>query len=66
MENIENILRRLEEKIDFVYLQAQKARRTRQITLLLTIVFFLLPFIILIFMLPKILGGMTADIEQFL
>lgn len=52
METTEEQLKRLEEKIDAVYVSTEKARKYLLITLIITVVTIVLPILIAIFMIP--------------
>lgn len=65
-QEVSHRLEKIESKLDALVSQAEKAQKMKQMGLIITIIFFILPVILLLFMLPKILGGMTANLEGLL
>lgn len=55
MENIENRLKAIEEKVDKVFVSAEKTRKYFLWILILTVVAFVLPLIGMLFAIPKFL-----------
>jgi TRAP-type mannitol/chloroaromatic compound transport system permease small subunit len=59
-------LNRIEQKLDFMYDQTEKSKQMKKISLIVTLILFVLPVILLLVMLPKIMGNMTSQVEMFL
>jgi len=57
---IEAALARQEEKIDAIYTSVEKTRKTFQMIVWITIVTVVLPFILLLFALPSIIGTLSS------
>lgn len=51
----------LEQKVDYLVSQARAASTARKITLILTILFVVLPVVLLMFVLPSAMESLTAS-----
>lgn len=58
-QEILNKLKALEEKIDAIYISAEKTRKYFKWTFIATIVFFVLPLIMIAVILPSLMSGIT-------
>ncbi len=54
----------IEQKIDFLVDEAKKSKRARQITFWATIVFFVLPLIGIIAILPSAMSSLTGGLTD--
>ncbi len=59
-ENNEMELKRLEEKIDAIWVSVEKTRKYFLATMILTIAVFVLPLIGLIFVIPSMIASYTS------
>lgn len=59
-EEISNKLKELEEKIEKIYISVEKTRKYFQWTFIATIVFFILPLIVIAIILPSLMNGITS------
>jgi len=57
---IEAALARQEEKINAIYTSVEKTRKTFQVIMWITIATVLLPFILILFALPSIIGTLSS------
>ena len=60
MENYEEQLARLEDKIDAVYVSAEKSRKYMLTTIIITVVTIVLPILVAIFALPALIGSLGS------
>lgn len=58
-QEILNRLRDIDEKVSAVYSSAEKTRKYFKWTLILTLVFFVLPLVAILFILPSLMTGIT-------
>ena len=63
MEEIIKKLAELEKKLDAVYKSAEKTRKYFLWTLILSVVFFVLPLIALIFVIPQFLDAISGNLD---
>ena len=53
----------LEQKVDAVYKSAEKTRKYFMWTLILSVVFFVLPLIALIFVIPSFISSISGNLD---
>lgn len=66
---MEELLRRLNEmdtKLEAIYRSTERTRKYFLWTLIATLVFFLLPLVIMLFMVPALISNMNAQLEGLL
>ncbi|OGM99418.1 MAG: hypothetical protein A2817_03475 [Candidatus Yanofskybacteria bacterium RIFCSPHIGHO2_01_FULL_39_8b] len=63
MEEIFKKLAELEQKVDAVYKSAEKTRKYFMWTLILSVVFLVIPFIALIFVIPSFLSAIGPNLD---
>ncbi|MDP3696657.1 MAG: hypothetical protein Q8R55_01340 [Candidatus Taylorbacteria bacterium] len=63
MDEIIKKLAELEQKVDAVYKSAEKTRKYFMWTLILSVVFFVLPLIALIFIIPQFLNAIGSNLD---
>ena len=63
MEEVFKKLAELEQKVDAVYKSAEKTRRYFMWTLILSVVFLVLPLIALIFVIPQFLNAIGGNLD---
>ena len=61
--DIQNKLAQLEAKINEIYVSVEKTRRYFQITMWVTIIVVVLPFLGLLFVIPALIDSYTAALE---
>lgn len=61
--DIQNKLAQLEAKINEIYVSVEKTRRYFQITMWVTIIVVVLPFLGLLFVIPAMINSYTAALE---
>jgi hypothetical protein len=64
--DIQNKLAQLEAKIDEIYVSVEKTRRYFQITMWVTIIVVVLPFLALLFVIPAMINSYTAALDGLL
>lgn len=64
--DVQNKLAQLEAKIDAIYVSVEKTRRYFQITMWVTIVVVVLPFLGLLFVIPALIDSYTTALEGLL
>ena len=65
MDEVLKKLAELEQKIDAVYKSAEKTRKYFVWTLILSIVFFVIPLIALVFVIPYFLSAIGPNLNLF-
>ncbi len=65
MDEILKKLAELEAKVDAVYKSAEKTRKYFMWTLILSVVFFVLPLIALIFVIPQFISSIGPNLDLF-
>ena len=63
MEEVLKKLAELEKKLDAVYKSAEKTRKYFMWTLILSVVFLVLPLIVLIFIIPQFLDAIGGNLD---
>ena len=63
MEEVLKKLAELEQKIDAIYKSAEKTRKYFMWTLILSVVFLVLPLIALIFVIPQFLNAIGGNLD---
>ena len=63
MDEVLKKIAELEQKVDAVYKSAEKTRKYFMWTLILSVVFFVLPLIALIFVIPSFISSISGNLD---